>query len=83
MFIIHCLTYLFLFRIALTDKYKSIKAVVDDFYHKAIEAKCTKAVARRCSIKKVLLEISQNSQENNFVRACFLIKLQAWPATVL
>ena len=38
------------------------------------------AVFRRCSIKKVFLEISQNLQENTCVRlarASFLIKLQA------
>ena len=28
----------------------------------------TKAVARRCSVKKVFLEISQNSQENTRAR---------------
>ena len=28
--------------------------------------------------KKVLLEISQNSQENTCVRVSFLIKLQVW-----
>ena len=38
---IHYLTYLFLFRIALTEKYKSVKAIEDDFYDKAIEAKCS------------------------------------------
>ena len=31
----------------------------------------TEAVARRCSVKKVFLEISQNSQENNCVRVSF------------
>ena len=35
------------------------------------------AVAQRCSIKKVLLKILQNSQENTCARASFLIKLQA------
>ena len=35
------------------------------------------AVAQRCSMKKVLLEILQNSQENTCARASFLIKLQA------
>ena len=34
------------------------------------------AVARRCSVKKVFLEISQNSQENICARVSFLIKLQ-------
>ena len=40
--------------------------------------KVTETVARRYSIKKVLLEISQNSQENTCARASFLIKLQAY-----
>ena len=35
------------------------------------------AVAKRCSAKKVFLEISQNSQENTCARASFFIKLQA------
>ena len=34
-------------------------------------------VARRCSVKRVFLEISQNSQENNRARVSFLIKLEA------
>ena len=34
------------------------------------------AVAQRCSIKKVFLEFSQNSQENTCARVPFLIKLQ-------
>ena len=38
---IHYLSYLFIFRIALTGKYKSMKAVEDEFYHKVIEAKCS------------------------------------------
>ena len=33
--------------------------------------------------EKDVLEISQNSQENTCVRVSFLIKLQAWPATLL
>ena len=36
----------------------------------------TEAVVLRCSVKKVLLKIWQNSQENTCVRASFLIKLQ-------
>ena len=43
MFIIHFLTCLFIFHIALTEKYKIITAREDDFYHKVIEAKCTEA----------------------------------------
>ena len=37
----------------------------------------SKAVTKMCSVKKVFLEISTNSQENTFVRVPFLIKLQA------
>ena len=35
------------------------------------------AVAQRCYVKKLFLEISQNSQENTCARVSFLIKLQA------
>ena len=41
---------------------------------------------RRCSVKRLLLEMSQNSQENTCARVCILIKLQAsspQPATLL
>ena len=44
--------------------------------------KLTEAVAQTCSIKKVFLEILQNSQENTCARVSFLIKLQA-SATLL
>ena len=36
------------------------------------------AVVQRCSVKKVFLKISQNSQENTCARVSFLIKFQAW-----
>ena len=36
----------------------------------------SEAVAQRCSVKKVFLEISQNSQENTCARVFFLINLQ-------
>ena len=36
------------------------------------------AVVGSCSIKKVFLKISQNSQENTCARVSLLIKLQAW-----
>ena len=35
------------------------------------------AVVRKCSAKKVFLEISENSHEKTFARVSFLIKLQA------
>ena len=38
----------------------------------------TEAVVRMCSLKKVFLEILQNSQENNCATDSLLIKLQAW-----
>ena len=37
----------------------------------------TEAVVPRCSVKKMFLKISQNSQENTSARVSFLIKLQA------
>ena len=35
------------------------------------------AVVHKCSVKKLFLEISQNSQENTCATVSFLIKLQA------
>ena len=43
-----------------------IKKVVDSL----------EALVLRCSVKKMFLEISQNSQENTCARVFFLIKLQ-------
>ena len=37
----------------------------------------TKAVVRKGSVKKLFLEILQNSQENTCARVSFLINLQA------
>ena len=42
-----------------------------------VEVKTTEVVTQRCSVKKVLLKILQNSQENTCTRVSFLIKLQA------
>ena len=39
------------------------------------EYPCIKAAVERCSVKKVLLEISQNSQENTCAKVSFIIKL--------
>ena len=36
----------------------------------------TEAIVQGCSVKKMVLEISQNSQENICATASFLIKLQ-------
>ena len=40
----------------------------------------TEAVVQRCSVKKVLLEISKNSQENTCARDSFSIKKSLRPA---
>ena len=42
----------------------------------------SEAIVQRCSVKRVFLEISQNSQENTCVRVSFLIKLQAKKETL-
>ena len=41
-----------------------------------INPRRTRSSHQRCSMKKVFLEISQNSQENTCARVSFLIKLQ-------
>ena len=43
----------------------------------------TEVVVQRCSVKKVFLEITQNSQENTWARISFLIKLQASESALL
>ena len=47
-----------------------------------VTSEITETVAQRCSVKKVFLKISQNSQENTCTRVSFLIKLQR-PTTSL
>ena len=42
-----------------------------------INHELSEAVVRWCSVKKVFLEISENSQKNTCSRRSFLIKLQA------
>ena len=50
----------------------------------AYSSKLSEAVFRRCSVEKLFLEISQNSQETNCARASFLEKrLALRPATLL
>ena len=51
----------------------SKKNEVLDRYFSYYNSLLSEAVARRCSVKKVCLEISQNSQENTCARASFLI----------
>ena len=45
--------------------------------YKSCKSSNEEPVAQRCSMKKVFLEISQNSQGNTCARVLFLIKLQA------
>ena len=47
--------------------YKEIKPIMQG----------TEVVARIGSVKKVFLEISQNSEDNTFARVSFLTKLEA------
>ena len=61
----------FIFRLKLLKNSSSIKQ--DDCYLVLLEA-----AVQRCFVKKVFLEISQNSQENTCARISFLTKLQAW-----
>ena len=49
---------------------------------KQVVQQLSEAVVWRCSVGKVFLEISQNSQENTCARVSFLIKLQAWAIPV-
>ena len=49
----------------------------EDFWGKFWDKADSEAVARRCSAKKVFLEIQQNSQENTCAWVSFLIKLEA------
>ena len=46
-------------------------------YDNLVNLGLAEAVARRCFVKKVFLEISRNSQENTCTRVSFLIKSQA------
>ena len=50
---------------ALGDTWKPLLSLLD-----------TEAVARKCFVKKVFLEISQNWQEKTYARVSFLIKLK-------
>ena len=64
-----------------TDAGEAMEVVRKFVYFEIIILPCisilTEAVARRCSVKNVFLEISQNSQKNTCVRVSFSIKLQA------
>ena len=72
-----CVFGVFLVRIqSKCGKIRSRKTPNTDTIHAVILRGSQEAVAQRCSVKKVFLKISQNSQENNCARVSFLIKLQ-------
>ena len=48
------------------------------YFAASVGIRKTETVARRFFVKKVSLEISQNSQGNTWARVSFLIKLQAF-----
>ena len=60
---------IYFFHLFFTEKFGA-----DTLIYKSTELS-TEAVVRRCSVKKMFLKISQNSQENTCVRVSFLIKL--------
>ena len=75
--------FVYVFNVLLEVNWWEIK--LRKFLFQIMFEKCNKlaeAVAQTCSIKKVFLEILQNSQENTGARVSFLIKLQA-SATLL
>ena len=51
-------------------------ALINAFYYK-FNSFTKEAAVQTCSVRKVLLGISQNLQENTCARVSFLIKLQA------
>ena len=63
--------------------------ITENFNHpggcpvKVDNLRVVEAVAQRCSVKKVLLEIFQNSQENTCAGVSFSIKLQSEPGVFL
>ena len=54
-----------------------VKLVKYKLYKISNIVKSTEAMARRCSVKKMFLEISQNSQENACARVSFLNKVES------
>ena len=50
---------------------------------KKVFCKTTKADTGRSSVKKMFLKISHYSQENTFVRASFLVKLETENCSII
>ena len=57
---------------------KTVKTSTGIFFPSSVKKHSN---AKRCPVKKVILEIWQNSQENTCARISFLIKLRAVPST--
>ena len=57
-------------------KSTTISDLTDSFFDPKFTT-ISEAVFRRCSVKEVFIELPQNSKENTYVRASFLMKLQA------
>ena len=67
-------------RVSLGTKYEfctKAHSVIQPLLFGSWASMIIEAVVRRCSVKKVFLEILQNSLENTCARDSFLIKLQA------
>ena len=56
-------------------KFRDANLLVDEKSSFTYPPSYTEAVIQRCSVKKVFLEISQNSQENACARISFLVTL--------
>ena len=64
------------------DKLFALNTAEDAF--ERIEFECKKTVVQRCSVKKLFLEISQNSQEIRLCQSLFFNKVEGLrPATLL
>ena len=55
---------------------RTMRTVIASYLLNKSNTTSPEAVAQRCSVKKVFLQIWQNSQENTCARVSFLIKLQ-------
>ena len=65
----------------LSQSYKPHYKILALWWKTSLIVKDWLSLHHRCSIKKVFLDISQNSQENTCARVSFLMKLR--PATLL
>ena len=64
-----------MFTITLTYAQKKSSEYYGKSPKKVLDGAHLEAVVQRCSVKKVFLTLSQNSQENTCARVSFLIKI--------